>query len=210
MVQLSFLFMSSKGIDMSIFDKIEQISYSIAHKIGKNDSEDDIELYEYSVFMIFSNLFTVLCGFIISLIFGYPLIYLLCLFSYSFLHMVAGGQHCETFKKCFIVSNLVIILCCLLTIFTKNIYEIMFVVSIIFFINTIPTCPKPSENSPSRGETGNTIFRKKLSFRFTILLILNLFFICFNMNVFSTCVSSSIVVLCVVLTRFGEKIILKI
>ena len=47
---------------MNIFDFIEDISYSIAEYIGRDDSEDEVELYEYSIFMIFSNTFTIGVG----------------------------------------------------------------------------------------------------------------------------------------------------
>ena len=53
---------------MNIFDFIEDTSYDIAKYIGINDSEDEVELYEYSIFMIISNTFTIGTGLILSLI----------------------------------------------------------------------------------------------------------------------------------------------
>ena len=44
---------------MNIFESIENFSYMIADKIGYGDSEDNIELYRYSIFMIFSQFFTI-------------------------------------------------------------------------------------------------------------------------------------------------------
>jgi accessory gene regulator B len=192
---------------MDIFKKIEDISYRIAHRIGKNDSKDDIELYEYSIFMIMSNSFTILCGLILSIIFGYLTIYIICLLSYISLRTVAGGQHCDTFQKCFFVSNAIIIVCCILSFFTRSIPNIMWIFSVFSSINTLPICPKPSINSPSRGYSEDIRFRRKLSFRLSILLLLSLVFIYFNLYLLSTSISAGILILCFVLTDFGEKII---
>lgn len=195
---------------MNIFDRIEDISYKIARKIGKDDSDDDIELYEYSVFMILSNSFTILFGLILSFIFGYSSLYITCLISYTSLRTVGGGQHCDTFKKCFIVSNLIIIICCLLSFFTQSIPFIMWILSILASINTIPICPKPSINSPSRGYSEDIRFRKKFSLRLSILLLISLLFIHLGLYSFSASISAGILILCFVLTDFGEKSISRI
>ena len=195
---------------MNIFKSIENLSYKIANKIGKNDSEDDIELYRYSIFMIFSNSFTILCGFILSLIFGYTIAYLTCLITYSSLRTVGGGQHCDTFGKCFLVTNIILILCCIFGHIFSYFPYIIWVFATIVSINTIPICPKPSINSPSRGYSEDMRFRRKFSFRLSILLLLSLLFINFELFLLSSSISAGILILCFVLTDFGEKSISRI
>ena len=51
---------------MDIFNLIEKKSHNIAKKIGNGDTEEDIELYEYSIFMILSNIFTIGIGLLFS------------------------------------------------------------------------------------------------------------------------------------------------
>jgi accessory gene regulator protein AgrB len=195
---------------MSIFDYIEYYSYKIADRIGKGDSEEDIELYRYSVFMITSNAFTSIFGLILSAIFGYMDIYLICLITYALLRTVAGGQHCDTFRSCFYVSNIIMVLCCILAKVTESIPELMCLLAIVIGANTIPTCPKPSTNSPSRGYFEDTRFRKKLAMRFSILIVIDVVLILLGYSLFSTSISAGILVLCFVLTDFGENLISRI
>lgn len=196
---------------MNIFDYIENLSYKIAHKIGKNESEDDIELYEYSIFMIMSNSFTILVGLILSLIFGYTSVYIICLLTYILLRTVGGGQHCETFKSCFFISNIIILICCIITIITyKFLPNTIWLASVVVAINTIPICPKPSTNSPSRGYSEDIMFRKEFAGRLGCLILISLNLISFGLPLFSTSISIGILVLCFVLTDFGERLVSKI
>ena len=195
---------------MNIFKYIENTSYKIAHMIGKNDSQDDVELYEYSVFMILSNCFTILSGLILSLILGYYKAYIVCTISYIMLRTVGGGQHCDTFQKCFFVSNIVIIICCIFSYISLSHPAILWIVSTILSINIIPICPKPSINSPSRGYSEDTKFRKKFAARLSFLLGLSLVFIYLDLFLLSTSISAGILILCFVLTDTGESVISKI
>lgn len=195
---------------MDIFNKIEEFSYRIADKIGQGDSEDDVELYEYSIFMILSNGFTILCGFILSLLLGYPISYITCIITYCSLRTVSGGQHCDSFQKCFFVSNIIIIICCIIANLTLDVSEITLALAIFSSIQIIPICPKPSTNSPSRGESEDRRFRKKFVIRVTFLSILSIIFMLLDWNLLSSCINSGILVLCFVLTDFGEYIIDKL
>lgn len=84
-----------------MFNFIENLSYKIGDYIGKDETEDDRELYRYSVFMIFSNIFSELFGIVLSIFFGYFLEYLIIDICFMVLRMGSGGYHCDTFKKCF-------------------------------------------------------------------------------------------------------------
>lgn len=194
---------------MNIFKQIEQFSQTLALKIGKNESEDDIELYQYSIFMILSNGFTICSGLLVSLLFGYFLQYILCVLSYVFLRVVAGGTHCDTFKQCYFTSNIIFFICAMFS-FICSIYpNISFLVSVFCIINTIPITPKPSENSESRGRSEDLRFRRKCAFKATILLLISA--ICIPLlPIVTACISSGIIILCLVLTNFGERVISKL
>lgn len=195
---------------MGIFYKIEQFSYRLAEKIGRGDSEEDVELYKYSIFMIFSNLFTVGVGLLIADGIGYLSFFVPCVTTYILLRVVGGGQHCETFQDCFITSNIISATCCGIAILTKDCPEIMWVLSVSFALNTIPICPKPSTNSPTRGIKEDLRFRKSFAFRLTVLIIVSLLASLYGARELSSSISSGILVLCFVLSDFGEEVISKI
>ena len=67
---------------MDIFTYIENKSKDIAKKIGKGEDEEDIEVYEYSIFLILSQLLTNGTGIIISLLLGIFLPYVVCVVTY--------------------------------------------------------------------------------------------------------------------------------
>lgn len=194
---------------MGIFYKIEQFSYRLAEKIGRGDSEEDVELYKYSIFMIFSNLFTIGVGLLIADGIGYLSFFVPCVTTYILLRVVGGGQHCETFQDCFVTSNIISAVCCGIAILTKDCPEIMWVLSVFFALNTIPICPKPSTNSPTRGIKEDLRFRKSFAFRLTVLIIVSLLASLYGARGLSSSISSGILVLCFVLSDFGENIVSK-
>ena len=146
---------------MNIFDFIEDTSYSIAKYIGRDDSEDEVELYEYSIFMIFSNTFTIGVGLLLSLLLGYFKYFIISEISFILIRTVAGGSHCETFKKCFFVSNIISIIRSILAFLTKDFSDFMIFISVASFFSILLICPKPSINSPLRGYLKDMKFRKK-------------------------------------------------
>ena len=95
---------------MDIFTYIENKSKDIAKKIGKGEDEEDIEVYEYSIFLILSQLLTNGTGIIISLLLGIFLPYVVCVVTYMILRSFAGGYHCKTFKQCYFTSNILYLL----------------------------------------------------------------------------------------------------
>ena len=195
---------------MNIFDFIEDTSYDIAKYIGINDSEDEVELYEYSIFMIFSNTFTIGIGLMLSLLLGYFKYFIISEISFILIRTVAGGSHCETFKKCFFISNIMSIMGSLFALFTEDICNITLIMSIFSFILTMPVCPKPSTNSPSRGYFGDIEFRKKMAYRGIILFSISILFLYLDINFISSSISSGLLMVCFALSDTGEKIIEKI
>ena len=195
---------------MNIFDFIEDTSYDIARNIGINDSEDEVELYEYSIFMIFSNTFTISVGLMSSLFLGYFEYVIISEISFILIRTVSGGSHCETFKKCFFISNIISIVSSLIAIFTEDICNVTLIISIFSFIFTMPVCPKPSTNSPSRGYFGDIEFRKKMAYRGIILFSISILFLYLDINFVSSSVNSGLLMVCFALSNTGEKIIEKI
>ena len=195
---------------MDIFQRIEQLSYRIAERIGKGDSEEDVELYKYSVFMMLSNSFTIGVGALLAIGFGYFHVYIPCVITYILLRTVGGGQHCDTFYECFFISNIIISFCCIMAILTEDAAEIMWLISMLVAINTIPICPKPSSNSPSRGKKEDLRFRKSFAFRSSAFIVLSFVFIIIHRPLISTSISAGILVLCFILSDFGERLISEI
>lgn len=195
---------------MSIFEFIEKKSYHIANNIGKNDTIDDIELYGYSIFMILSNIFTIGTGILISLIFGYFKYFIISETSFIILRVVAGGSHCDTFKKCFFVSNIISILSCLIAIFSLNYSALMVLIAFSSCILIMPVCPKPSTNSPSRGYKEDIRFRRKFAYRCLILIFISIIAFNFDLLFITSSICSGILVVCFVVSDVGEIFIEKI
>ena len=195
---------------MDIFNFIEHFSYKIAGRIGKNDSEDDIELYRYSIFMISSYIFTTGFGLILSILFGYWTPYIISHITFISLRKCAGGYHCDAFYKCFITTNMTFMLSSILAVFLQDFYNIMWLVSLFYGIFILPYCPYPSANSPSRGKTEDMRFRKRYRNILMILAIISLVFIHFELFLFSTSISMGIIALCFMASKPSEIILNKI
>ena len=192
---------------MDIFNLIEKKSHNIAKKIGNGDTEEDIELYEYSIFMILSNIFTIGIGLLFSIILGYFRYFIFSEISFILIRLVAGGSHCDTFKKCFFVSNIISIISCLIAILTINYSYVMIFISFISCILILPICPKPSTNSPSRGYYEDIKFRKKFAYRCIFLILISI--VAFGLDLFfiTSSICSGILVVCFVVSDIGEKFI---
>lgn len=191
---------------MNIFNYIENTSHNIALKIGKDEGEDNIELYEYSIFLITSYIFTTGVGVILALIFGYLIPYIVSHITFVLLRRGSGGYHCETFRDCFITTNTLYIIGSIGAILTQSIPEIMWFLSLLCGIFVMPICPKPSKNSPSRGYSEDIRFRKKYRNALLLLIILSLFCIN-NINLITTSISCGIFIVCFITSSFGEHLL---
>lgn len=191
---------------MNIFDYIETASHNVALKLGRNEDEEAIELYEYSVFLIMAHIFTMGTGLILSLLFGYLVPYLVSHITFVLLRRGAGGYHCEEFKHCYVTTNMLYIVSSVGAILTQNIPEIMWFLSLLCGIFIMPICPKPSKNSPSRGYSEDIRFRKKYRNSLIFLIILSLIFIN-NINIISTSISCGIFIMFFVVSDVGENIL---
>lgn len=192
---------------MDIFDKIENYSHELALKIGKNDSEDDIELYEYSIFMILSYIFTTSAGLFVSIIFGFTMYYVIEHLTFISLRGKAGGYHCDTFKNCFITTNTIHIIACAIGVLTQKASIVMLIISLLTGIIMSPNFPKPSANSPSRGEEEDERFRKAFVRNLIIISIISLIFICLGLGSVSTTISAGILAVCFLSSEIGESML---
>lgn len=192
---------------MNIFDGIEKYSHDIAMKIGKDESEDDIELYEYSIFMILSYLFTTLSGLAIAIIFRYAIYYIISHIAFISLRSKAGGYHCDTFKDCFITTNVINISMCALASLSYNVPLAMIVLSFGVGMIMAPNFPKPSVNSPSRGEEEDKRFRKQFIRNLKIISAISFLFAILKLNFISTSISAGILAVCFLSSDIGEHIL---
>lgn len=200
-------FMILRGFKMSIFKWIEYKSNEIAEKIGKNESQDDIELYKYSIFMIMSETFSFLGGLIFSIMFDCVIPYLIINVVFALLRSGAGGYHCPTFASCFWVCNTLFILFSCLSILLVDFYEITFILSVIGGIFIMPVCPKPSEHSPSRGYYEDIRFRKVYRTWLIIFILISVVCSYFGMYMISSYINLSILSVVFIVSQTGERII---
>lgn len=198
---------------MSIFDYIENKSHDIACKLGENETEDDIELYEYSVFMILSHLLTFGVATILSLIFGYFWNFIIIYISFALLRRGSGGYHCETFMNCFCTTNILFMISGILSLNIINQFK-SFDVSMIFWyvslfccIFIMPVCPKPTINSPSRGYSEDIRFRKKYRNALIVLSILSLISLLIYQVWISISISFGMLIVCFLTSNIGEHIL---
>lgn len=192
---------------MSIFQRIENFSYRLADKIGKGDTEDEIELYRYSVFMICSELFSTITNLVLAIIFGYWVQYLVNVVVFAALRRGAGGSHCPTFASCYFTTTITFIISCVLSILFVDYYCITFLVAIVGAIFIFPICPKPSENSPTRGYKEDIRFRKIYRNWLLIFLFVDLTCIHFGFYTISSAINFAILNVVFAVSDTGEKII---
>ena len=192
---------------MSIFNFIENISYEIGNHIGRNDTDDDKELYGYAIFALLSQTFTFGTGFILAYLFGCFVPFLIVVISFIMLRIGGGGYHCSCFRNCYITSLVIFFLGTILSYVGDTAPILMLFIGIFAGIFIFPICPKPSENSPSRGYKGDIKFRKKYRNALLLLIIANLLFIHYNMFLYASAVSCGIIVTSIMISDTGEKII---
>lgn len=195
---------------MNIFNYIENKSHEIACKLGKNETEEDIELYEYSIFMILSHLLTFGTATILSLVFGYFWNFVIIYISFALLRRGSGGYHCNTFRNCFFTTNILFLITGLISIriYTNinafNYSMCLWFISLFCGIFIMPVCPKPTINSPSRGYSEDIRFRKKYRNALILLSIISILFIFNNFLWISLSISLGVLIVCFLTSNLGE------
>ena len=192
---------------MNIFDYIEQKSNDIGNKIGENETEDDREVYRYAVFGIFSQIFTFGIAFLIAWLLNMFIPFFIVVSSFVLLRIGGGGYHCSCFRDCFITSLTVFFCGTFIAYLTQGYVISMFIISLLLGIYIIPQCPKPSINSPSRGYKEDKRFRYKYIRYFVLLMCFNLIFIYYKHFLFSTAISSGIIISVFMISDIGEYIL---
>lgn len=192
---------------MNIFDYIEQKSNEIGNKIGENETEDDREVYRYAIFGIFSQIFTFGIAFLIAWLLNMFIPFFIVVSSFVLLRIGGGGYHCSCFRDCFITSLTVFFCGTFIAYLTQDYVISMFIISLLLGIYIIPQCPKPSVNSPSRGYKEDKKFRYKYIRCFVLLMCFNLIFIYYKHFLFSTAISSGIIISVFMISDIGEYIL---
>lgn len=93
---------------------------------------EDIDIYEYGLFVLFYNAFLIIDIIILSILFNklnFTLLFLLFWIPYRIL---IGGSHCSTPFKCFIVFNLLYLFSIML--YSLNCIKLILLLNIIMFI----------------------------------------------------------------------------
>lgn len=148
---------------------ISKLSAFVTDKLYKQSiiEEDDIELFNYGLFILFSHLFffvfSLICGIIFDLIIESAVFYVL----FFFIRRYAGGIHASSEHIC-MISTLTSITVCLYLIKVLTFYNIKAVLFVLFFVSVVcivAFCPLDSKSKPlTDGE--------KKRFRKTSLCIL--------------------------------------
>ena len=191
---------------MNVFDYIENKSKSLAKSIGVGEEQEDIEIYEYAIFAILSQILTNGVGLILAAIFNIFIPYLICTLCYMTLRIFAGGYHCKTFRQCFYTSNALYLFLTILSIIPQN---SMFLLILAFIGGTAitPYCPKPSEYSLSRGAIKDKKFRNKYIISLIIFIIIASLLIYLNLNTYANAICYAILGTGFVVSDIGECIL---
>lgn len=135
--------------------------------------------------------------------------YIIIVFVYTVLRCGMGGFHANTFKNCFIVTNIIFFTATALSCITSNLYIFFIYISLFLGIWILPYCPKPSKNAPSRGYSEDIRFRKMYRNRFIIFQIINLVCGYFQFYNISISISWAILICWFVTSDFGEGLLNK-
>lgn len=194
---------------MDIFKYIETLSYNLGFKIAKYFHEDKAgtEETQYGMFAILSFLFEFGTGFIIALILGYVKYFFTFQIIYCFLRSVCGGKHCNTFASCWLVTNIISIVGSIIAVLLSMDSKMLMLGIIILFLISVDMfyiIPKPSENSPSRGEM-DLEFKRRYVKGTCILIILSCILSFFNLLYISGSICSAYILCYIMLSKYGEK-----
>lgn len=190
---------------MNIFDYIENKSNELARMTFPEADEDHIELYDYKIFKLLSHSFDFGTGIVLSLIFGYFFQYLIVLFTFIILRSYAAGYHCDTFKNCYFTTNVLMMVGVLVSkLVLLEPYKIAILI-LLFGISIIPLCPKPSENSPSRGKEEDRVFRSKYIAYLILLFFVSQALFYFKLFDFGASILGGIFIVAFIVSDFGEN-----
>lgn len=159
---------------------IEKISHDIVKQLFKNRTQDKLEIYEYGLTLFLTTLLgyvsiIILSAFLFSIAEG-----ALFLLVFSVLRAFSGGYHCKTYIGCFVVSNGIFLLNCVvansinnLPIIIQGIFIILSATIIIYvFVRFSPFIPINHYLSPKQ-----VLRNRQLSIlTATIILTLAIFF----------------------------------
>ena len=117
------------------------LSTKIAHFFIKNKviSTNDKAIYKYGIEIILSILFSFFTTFLISLLIKKISYFVIFYIFFISLRIYSGGFHTSSYESCLITTNIVYILCIILTyVIRQQIYDIYIYISLFF--NTIVVC----------------------------------------------------------------------
>lgn len=95
--------------------------------------EDDIEIYEYGIFVVLFNLISIGAIILLGFLFNQLSFTLKFLFFYLSNRMIIGGYHCKTPHKCFITFTISYILLLISTRFVSY-SDYLYITSILLYV----------------------------------------------------------------------------
>lgn len=205
---------------------IEEISYNIASKIGKeaNKTKDEIDIINYGLFMIIHTSIAIIITLIIGIIINKPLEMMIITIIASTLKRYSGGVHATSPNRCIIIGIVTSIICTYISVFIYNYtnYLIFILFSIvcmifsysIFYIKApVGTKTKPLKNEGIRKRLRKKLF-KLLNIYLSIILIIAILIsnnlMQFEYLKFIYCLEMGILLQAISITKLGEVSILKI
>lgn len=148
------------------------------YDISKLSKKDENLLFQYGLFILFFNIFTLLIVLIIGSIFNELFFTILLMLLYIPVRIIIGGYHCKKATTCLITFSLIII--CIILSYKVNVKSTLFWLSIPLYFLTIYFIIR---NKPTKKINCAMIF-------FTIEFIL-----CFSNNIFSSASYYSIIMI---------------
>lgn len=137
-------------------------------------SKEDVPVYRYGYLLLFETLANIVAGIVVGVLFQQLCVVFIFWIGYMPLRSYAGGWHASTFFKCFLVSNLWLIIAVVVIKFFEvpiNIWTIIVDALCILIICVLS--PVDTESKPLDTEE-----RKKYKAKTIVILITHIVIIC--------------------------------
>ena len=157
-----------------------------------NITDDELELYKYGFFILFSQILYLIIAIIIGILFRTILESIIFYIAFQFIRRYAGGYHASTETRCEILSTLSILACIVAIKFLK-IYDfqaVLLMISAVSAVCILFLCPLDTPEKPL-SEKEFKYFRKvSWLILFVIVIAIAVSYICkFNIVTAPCCLS---------------------
>lgn len=143
--------------------------------IEKTDTQEDVDVYQFALFIIISNTIYFFISLIVGILFSSIIEMILFYFSFLFLRVFSGGYHSKSEIKCELLSTVCIFLTGLIIWSSKSIILIRLILVLTSFLSCCMNfifSPVEAEEKPLTKEERKKYRRISLSINFTIILVI--------------------------------------